>query len=226
MPDLAVPEPILHIHRTPLQQGLAEAERGTLSELELVREALRLAIQAAASADAAIADEVLTHGERIESWYAEVHERLMNVIARQSPVAGDLRLALALLHVNDKVERMGAQCVNIATLRTAMRSGVRPSGEQLRCIRSMAELADEQIAAAASAFSTRDVDAAVALREHDVEINERNRQCFGLGDADTEASRETAFFLALMARAIERIGDNAVDIGRQAIFVATGQLRA
>jgi phosphate transport system protein len=91
----------------------------------------------------------------------------------------------------------------------------------------MARLADEQVAEAARVFAERDAEGAARLTEHDLGINERNRHCFSLAvrEGDDEIHREVAFLVVLMARAIERIGDNAVDIGRQAAFIVTGRLR-
>jgi phosphate transport system protein len=158
--------------------------------------------------------------------YHDVHERLVALIARQAPFAGDLRLAAALLHVSDRLERMSAQCMNIVTLCDAFPANERPSTGQRECLSGMATLAVEQMAEAARVFAERDVDGARRLSEHDLGINERNRHCFALAvrEGHDEARREVAFLVALMARAIERIGDNAVDIGRQAAFVASGRL--
>ena len=102
------------------------------------------------------------------------------------------------------------------------------SETQLACLSKMAALAGQQVAEAARVFAQRDVDGALRLRERDAVINEHNRRCFALAisDGDEPLRREAAFFVALMARAIERIGDNAVDIGQQTIFTVTGRLRA
>jgi phosphate transport system protein len=212
--------------RSALDQALRQAEEQTLAELDVVRGSLRTAAEAAIRGNAQLAEGVVEQSRELERRYNEVHDRLMALIARQSPVAGDLRLAMALLHVNERVERMGAQCANIATLCSAMPQE-RPSAGQLACLSEMADLADEQVREAARVFAERDVDGAARLRAHDRGINEHNRRCFALAieDGESEARREAAFFVALMARALERIGDNAVDVGQQAAFVVTGRLR-
>jgi phosphate transport system protein len=130
------------------------------------------------------------------------------------------------LHVNDRLERMSTQCVNIVTLRWAFPANEAPSEGQLDCLRTMAELADEQLAEAGGVFAARDVEGARRLGQHDLGINERNLRCFDLAVRERAEGprREVALMVAMMARAIERIGDNAVDIGRQAAFVATGRL--
>ena len=212
--------------RVPLEQALAEAETRVLAELAAVREALQHAVATVSAHDEAAGRRVVEQAEELHGRYDDVHARLLALIARQAPVAGDLRRAIALIHVNDRLERMSAQCVNIATLCHAFPAGEAPSEGQLDCLLGMASLADEQMAEAAKVFAERDIDGARRLTEHDLGINERNRRCFVLAvrEGDVEVRREVAFLVALMARAIERIGDNAVDIARQAAFVATGRL--
>jgi phosphate transport system protein len=215
------------VDRTPLEQGLREAEQQTLAEFGVVRDLLRQAVDAALSGDGTLAQKVAEDARELEQRYDEVHDRLLALIALQAPVAGDLRLAIALVHVNDRLARMGAQAVNVATLCGEMPEGARPSQEQLACLSTMASLVDEQVADAQSILTDRDPDGAARLRRHDQAINEHNRRCFALAvqDGDDERRREAAFFVALMARALERIGDNAVDVGRQAAFAASGRLR-
>ena len=228
---MGVSEPegeLQHAERTALQSSLHEAEQSTLAEFDVVRRALRCGVKATIEGDAALADDVTMLAGELERRYGEVHDRLLALIACQAPVAGDLRLAIALLHVNDRIERMGAQCENIAKLCFAMRTAARPSGAQLECLAAMGELADRQVAEAAKVLAERDQEGARRIREHDLAINSANRRCFELAvrDGGDEARREVAFFVALMARALERIGDNAVDVAQQAAFAVTGRLRA
>jgi phosphate transport system protein len=215
-----------HVVRAPLDEALREVEERALAALPALRDALRDAVHAVTERDAALGDRVIAQAHDLRSRYDDVHQRLLALMARQAPVAGDLRLAIALLHVNDRLERISAQCVNIVTLCRALPEDDAPSQRQLRCLEGMASLADEQLAEAERVFAERDKDGAERLGQHDLGINERNRRCFDLAvdDGVREAEREVAFKVAMMARAIERIGDNAVDIGRQVGFVVTGQL--
>jgi phosphate transport system protein len=226
--DAAPIEDIGHrqVVRAPLDEALHAAEERTLAGLAAVREALRHAVQTVTASSTEEADRALAQATELHQRYDDIHERLLALIARQAPVTSDLRLAIALLHVNDRLERMSAQCENIITLCRAFPAKEAPSEGQLDCLRTMAELADEQMAEAGHVFATRDVDGARRLGQHDLGINERNRRCFDLAvrERAEESGREVALMVAMMARAIERIGDNAVDIGRHAAFVATGRL--
>jgi phosphate transport system protein len=215
-----------HVLRAPLDEALRKVEERALAGLPALREALRAAVLSVTEHDAARGDRVISQAHDLHCRYDDVHQQLVSLMARQAPVAGDLRLAIALLHVNDRLERMSAQCVNIVTLCRALPEECSPSPRQLECLEGMASLADEQLTEAERVFAERDEVGARRLSQHDLGINERNRRCFDLAidDGVREAEREVAFMIAMMARAIERIGDNAVDIGRQVRFVVTGQL--
>jgi phosphate transport system protein len=124
-------------------------------------------------------------------------------------------------------ERMGDQCVNIAKLLPIVGHEA-PVDEEMRAkIAKMGVLARSEVAQAKQAFLLRDVDLAQDLVRQDESVNKLNRECFQRavetgGDVD---SREWAMTMMLVARALERIGDNAVDIGEQTAFVVTGLFR-
>jgi phosphate transport system protein len=156
-----------------------------------------------------------------------VHQALITLLATQSPVATDLRLISALLHVLKNIERMGDQCVNICKVIPI--SGHEPPAdeEMIKLILTMGAHAKALIAQAKRAFEERNVEMARDLVERDDIIDDLNRDCFRLALAisDDPDQREWAMTMLLAARAIERIGDNAVDIGEQVAFVVTGLFR-
>jgi phosphate transport system protein len=125
------------------------------------------------------------------------------------------------------VERMGDQCVNIAKMLPL--GGFEPPVHQpmLDLLLEMGALARSETAQAKHAFATRDVDLAVDLVRQDRDINALNRRIFGMAIeiGDDPDTREWAMHMILVARALERIGDNAVDIGEQTAFVVTGLFR-
>jgi phosphate transport system protein len=142
-------------------------------------------------------------------------------------VAGDLRLAAALLHVIKHVERMGDQCVNIAKMIPL--SGHEPPvrEEVLDRLVRMGELARSEVSQSKAAFAARDLELAEDLVRQDRDINLLQRQIFQMAIeiGDDPDTREWAMHMVLVARALERIGDNAVDIGEQTAFVVTGLFR-
>lgn len=212
--------------RSALSQELLRSEEDVLDSLELVRRALRLAVAGATARDPDRLAEAKGAGRELASRHFDMYQTLLGMLARRAPVAGDLRLTIALLHANDSIERMARQCSSIAVMSSAMPPGVGAAARQLSCLKEMRALADRQLIRSSRTFSRRDTEAVPALREEDSALNERNRRCFllALHAGPDCARREAALFVALMARAIERIGDNAVDIGNQASFISTGSL--
>src|SRR5438270_1181306 len=105
--------------RTSLRDGLKEIEQHVLDSLGLVAPLIAEAVEAATTNDLDCAEEVVSSVGELDSSYGEVQDTLMALMACQAPVAGDLRLAMALVHINDRAERMGTQCLNIATMSVA-----------------------------------------------------------------------------------------------------------
>ncbi len=142
-------------------------------------------------------------------------------------MAGDLRIVAALLHIMKNIERMGDQCVNIAKM--VPLAGHEPPEDPriLRDIQQMGEQARQQVVQCKLAFQRRDVALAEDLVRQDDEIDRLNKDVFHLAleIGDDPDLREWAMHMMLIARCIERIGDNAVDIGEQTAFVVTGLFR-
>jgi phosphate transport system protein len=177
--------------------------------------------------DIELATLVILDDDRIDGRYLEVHQGILSLLALQAPVASDLRTVAALLHVIKHAERMGDQCVNIAKM-LPVTGNEPPVHEELRSrVARMGVLARSEVLQAKQAFATRDTALAEDLVRQDAQINALNKECFALAvEIGTDADvREWALTMMLMARAIERIGDNAVDIGEQVAFVVSGLFR-
>jgi len=213
--------------RTQYQEDLAQLEASALGGLDLVSDALARTLEAIEHQDVELAQLVIADDDRIDGRYLEVHQALITLLATQSPVATDLRLISALLHVLKNVERMGDQCVNIC--KVIPLSGNEPPAdeEMVKLILTMGRQTRTLISQSKRAFEDRNVEMAQDLVRQDDVVDNLNRECFRLAleigdDADC---REWAMTMLLAARAIERIGDNAVDIGEQVAFVVTGLFR-
>jgi len=218
---------VVAVNRQRFLADMAELERQALSGLDLVCEALDRVLEASLHHDQDLARMVIAEDDRIDQLYLDVHQGLIGLLACQSPVATDLRVIAALLDVIHHVERMGDQCVNIAKILPL--NGHQPDGDEavLRCIAEMGAQARDEVAQAKLAFEQRDADLAQDLVRQDERINRLNREVFQLAvHIGEDASRRGwAMHLMLAARALERIGDNAVDIGEQVAFVVTGLFR-
>jgi phosphate transport system protein len=214
-------------NRSEFQAELAKLEVQALGGLDLVAEALDRALETVAQRDIELASMVIADDDRIDGRYLEVHQGILSLLALQAPVAGDLRLVAALLHVIKHIERMGDQCVNMAKLVPLAGHEPPDDVEMLANISRMGELAGSLVIQAKQSFERRDADLAQDLVRQDDEIDRLNKSCFAraLDIGDDPDKREWAMHMMLVARCLERIGDNAVDIGEQTAFVVTGLFR-
>jgi phosphate transport system protein len=213
--------------RSHFQEELAKLEVQALGGLDMVVGALDRALETVQQQDVELASMVIADDDRIDGRYLEVHQGVLSLLALQAPVAGDLRLVAALLHIMKNIERMGDQCVNMAKL--VPLAGHEPPSDAriLADIQAMGEQARQQVIQSKQAFERRDVNLAQDLVRQDDEIDRLNKDVFHLAleIGDDPDTREWAMHMTLVARCIERIGDNAVDIGEQTVFVVTGLFR-
>ena len=213
--------------RLHFQDELRGLEEQALGALDLVVNTLDRTLEALEHQDIELASIVVNDDDRIDGRFLEVHQGILSLLALQAPVAGDLRTVAALLHVIKHAERMGDQCVNIAKVMPLV--GHEPPSDEamLERISKMGRLARSEVAQAKQAFVLRDVSLAQDLVRQDEQINALNREVFrrAVEIGTDEDRREWAMTMMLVARALERIGDNAVDIGEQVAFVVTGLFR-
>jgi|SRR5215210_1723579 len=213
--------------RVQYQEELQRLEGRALEGLDLVVTSVERTNEAVQHQDTELAELVIANDDVIDGRYLEVHQAILTLLATQAPVASDLRVISALLHVMKCMERMGDQCVNVAKLIPL--AGHEPPADErmLRDILTMGRSVREQVRQAKRAFAERDVALARDLVRQDDVVDNLNRECFRLAIeiGDSEDRREWAMTMMLIARAIERIGDNAVDIGEQVAFVVTGLFR-
>ena len=213
--------------RIHFQEELQQLEQQALGGLDLVVATLDRTLEALEQHDAELAAMIVEDDDRIDGRYLEVHQGVLSLLALQAPVATDLRLVAALLDVIKHFERMGDQCVNIAKL-IPLAGHEPPAREEIVSrITLMGRQASSQVSQAKHAFALRDVALAEDLPRQDEQINRLNREVFrlALDVGDDSDTREWAMTMLLVARALERIGDNAVDIGEQTAFVVTGLFR-
>jgi phosphate transport system protein len=213
--------------RIHFQEELARLEEQALGALDLVVTTLDRTLEALQHRDIELAAIVIADDDRIDGRYLEVHQGILSLLALQAPVASDLRVVAALLHVIKHAERMGDQCVNVAKLLPI--TGTEPPVDDviLGKVQRMGALARSEVGQSKQAFMLRDVALAEDLVRQDEEINQLNKEIFARAveignDPDV---REWAMTMMLVARALERIGDNAVDVGEQVAFVVSGLFR-
>src|SRR5688500_4010651 len=138
--------------RAHFQEELEALEVSALGGLDLVGEALVRAIETVRHQDVELASMVIADDDRVDGRYLEVHQGILSLLALQAPVAGDLRLVAALLHVIKHVERMGDQCVNMAKLVPLAGHSPPSDEEMLANITRMGELGSSLVVQAKQAF--------------------------------------------------------------------------
>src|SRR3977135_3257926 len=139
--------------RHQFREDLKELERQVLGGLDLVVSQLDRAQESVSYQDVELAGMVVADDDRIDGRYLEVHQGILSLLARQAPVAGDLRIVAALLHVIRCIERMGDQCVNIAKLVPLSGYESPKDKDILDSIERMGQLARSQVAEERDAFA-------------------------------------------------------------------------
>ena len=212
--------------RVGFQEELDQLEATLQEEGELVLRVLRGALNALAQGDVELADDVIAFDDEVDASYLAIQQGIESLLARQTPVAVDLRFVLAVLHSNLHMERMADLCVTISKL-TKLAHGLPPDETLLEGFEEMASRAEEMIRVALEAFVNRDVEGAESLMGLDELIDRANRRVVNhvleLG-ADPER-REWGLRMIIISRCLERIGDHTVDIGEQVAYLVTGEFR-
>jgi phosphate transport system protein len=206
-----------------LEEGIAELATLLREEAGLVSRAVRGAATAFGERDPAAADAVVASDDGIDDCYLRIEQGIQILLARQTPVAVDLRRVLAMLHVNLHLERIGDYCVTIAKL-ARLTVGL-PVDQPLELtLERMAERVGEIVDAAVESFFADDIEVAQRLVELDEPIDLENRRVVErvLALGLEEEQHEWAVRMVLVSRCLERIGDHAVDIGEQTAYMVTG----
>jgi phosphate transport system protein len=213
--------------RLSFTEELAQLEASLQEEGDLVLRALRSSLNALARGDEELADEVISFDDQVDARYMQIEEGVQSLLARQTPVAADLRLVLAVLRVNLHLERMADYCVTVAKL-TKLMGNLNVTDDAIgRSIEDMGQRAEQMIRVALDAFASRDAKKAETLVDLDELIDRANRNAtedvLSLGDSPEE--REYGLRMLVVSRCVERIGDHAVDIGEQVVYLVTGEFR-
>jgi len=210
--------------RASFQEELRGLEDALDAQAELVLRSLRGAVEALVSGDAELADEVIAFDDDIDDVYLRTQQAIELLLARQTPVASDLRLVLAILHSNLHLERMGDLCTTIAKL-TKLSADLPSDEVLLDAFREMGQRGEEMIRVALDSLHGRDPELAETLIHLDELIDRSNRRVVSRLLELGPENLEWGLRAIVVSRCLERVGDHCVDIGEQAAFLATGEFR-
>lgn len=197
-----------------------EAATGQMGELALA--SIKGAVKAITECDMKSADETIERDSRIDDLYHQIEEHSLAIVARQAPVASDLRLCFSVVFIAVHLERMADLAVNIAkgAKRACPMEGVAPL---IKLVADMGSQTADLVEASLTAFRTRDVELAAKLPDMDEPIDKMFKNYFKeLAKHPDEESLEWISTIILAGRYLERIADHAVDIGERVSYLVTG----
>ncbi len=210
--------------REEFRADLADVNRLLVEMASAGREAMRQASVALLEADQTEAEQVAMGDNEIDALYHQVEEKVYDIIARQAPVASDLRAVITSLKVASDLERMGDLAEHIAETAARRLPSVAVPEELLPVIKEMASVADTLAAKIVEVLSTSDVDRAAEMEADDDVMDDLHRQllAFMLGTMWRHGV-EAAIDGALLGRFYERYADHAVNAANQVIYLVTGE---
>ena len=190
----------------------------------LVGSAMSRATTALLDADLQLAESVIANDEAVDSLYRETEARAFDLLARQQPVASDLRVLVTSLRMVADLERMGDNAVHVAKIarRRYPASAVPPALRGI--VVEMGNTAQEIVAKAGSVIAGRDIEMAAQLEKDDDVMDDLHRQLFtSILDDRWEEGVEPAIDITLAGRYYERFADHAVSVARRVVYLVTGQ---
>lgn len=212
--------------RESFHEALQRTELELLTLGELAGVSIQRSVRALVDHDDALAERVITQDDEIDDLYLQIDGGTLSLLALQSPVAADLRLISAILHSCLHLERIGDQAVNIAKLYFATRD--LPASDAMRTmIDEMGERVVLMIRTVMEAFAKRDLELCMRIPELDDLVDRLNRSSHleALKLAEDPRALNWGMHMNMASRALERAGDNAVDIAEQISYLVTGEFR-
>jgi phosphate transport system protein len=213
--------------REQFRTDLGEISRSLVTMSEAVRASMHRATDALLNAEQTDAEEVIATDAEIDALYRIIEDRVYEVLARQAPVASDLRLVITTLHAAADLERMGDLAEHVAkiTLRRHPASAVAPPVAAI--FKNMGDVADGIADKITQALSARDAHMAAQLERDDDAMDDLHSSLFTvMFGPDWTAGVEAAVDTALLGRYYERYADHAVNVGRHVVFLVTGETLA
>ncbi|HJR91786.1 MAG TPA: phosphate signaling complex protein PhoU [Acidimicrobiia bacterium] len=204
---------------------LETLEQKLLSVADQAEQMVEMAVDAYTEGDLEAADRVIELDSVIDQTYLDVHNAWLHLMARQQPMGSDLRRMSMLLHMNTTLERMGDQTVNIAKMAHAT-TGLPRVDKIAEELREMGDLVRAMVRTGIEALVRRDADEARLLPAMDEPVDRLNRDMYQeVVKAGSDPGRlEWAIKAMMVSRALERVGDQVVDIGEQLAFLLTGEM--
>ena len=209
--------------RSVFQDELDGVSQSLVDLSNMASDSIHSATQALIEADLKIAEEVISYDEKIDLYQHDLDTRIIDIIARQQPVASDLRALVTALRMSADLERMGDlahHIAKVARLRHPEKVVPAELNDLVNHIGSVAENISRKIP---TVIETRDIEMALQLEKDDDEMDKLHRQLIGLlTDNAWKHGVESAVDITLLGRYYERVADHAVSVSRRVYFLVTG----
>jgi len=210
--------------RAEFHAELADVSRLLVEMADEVRAMLRRATSALLNADRGLAEGVITGDDAVDGLHKEVEEKVYGLLARQAPVASDLRLVVTALHIATDLERMGDLADHVAKTALRRHPACAVPPEVATVIKDMADVADRIVAKISQVLAAPDASRAAELERDDDDMDELHRGLFVLLlGAAWQHGVEAAIDGALLGRFYERYADHAVNAGHHMFYLVTGE---
>lgn len=191
----------------------------------LVGSAMRRASTALLDADLTLAESVIAADDAVDALRDDLDRRAFDLLARQQPVAGDLRTIITSLRMSADLERMGDLARHVARVARRRYPESAVPAELRSTVVEMSQVAERLVAKAGSVVTTRDVEKALELERDDDEMDRLHRDLFvALLDKNSPYGVEQAVDITSIGRFYERFADHAVAVARRVVYLVTGQM--
>ena len=210
--------------RSVFQDELDNVSQSLVDLTEMVSTAMSKATLAILNCDLKLAEEVIASDEKIDDYQHDIDSRIIDIIARQQPVASDLRALVTALRMGSDLERMGDLAHHVAKLARLRHPETAIPAELVKTVTDMGRVAVAITTKTGVVISTRNIDMALETERDDDEMDDLHRQLIGhLIEPNWKYGIETAIDLTLLGRYYERYADHAVSISRRVYFLVTGK---
>ena len=210
--------------RSVFQDELDGVSQSLVDLTEMVSLSIAKATEAVLKADLALAEEVIATDDQIDNFQHDLDARIIDIIARQQPVASDLRALVTALRMSADLERMGDMSHHVAKIARLRYPDAAVPTELLQMFQAMGNAAEKITNKTGLVIATRNTEMALEVERDDDEMDKLHRQLIStLVDPNWKHGVEPAIDLTLLGRYYERYADHAVSVSRRVYFLVTGK---
>lgn len=210
--------------RSVFQDELDGVSQSLVDLTEMVAVSIAKATESILNCDLKLAEEVIASDDTIDEFQHALDARIIDIIARQQPVASDLRALVTALRMSADLERMGDMSHHVAKITRLRHPDAAIPAELITSFKQMGEAAEKIARKTGSVIASRDTEVALQVERDDDEMDKLHRQLIGaLVDPNWKHGVESAIDLTLLGRYYERYADHAVSVSRRVYYLVTGK---